>query len=154
MANKVVVLALMAVFVVAVLVAEPPMMVEAVTCDPLQLSVCTGAIMSNQQPSAACCAKLKEQKPCLCQYYNDPAFGQYVKSPGAKRVASTCQVSKNIWVRNSGRTLSRDPSPPTPSSGVYPSIREDKNEWGPENKLGKSGYRQWWPPYPMNVDML
>jgi len=92
MANKVALLALM-VFVAAVLLAEPPTMAEAVTCDPLQLSVCAGAIMSSQQPSSACCAKLREQRPCLCQYYNDPALAQYVNSPGARRVASTCQVS-------------------------------------------------------------
>jgi len=93
MANKVQILALMAVAVMTVLVAEPRTMVEAVTCDPMQLSVCAGAILSNEQPSSACCAKLREQKPCLCGYLKNPALAQYVNSPGARRVASTCQVS-------------------------------------------------------------
>ncbi|KAL2522185.1 Protein kinase superfamily protein [Forsythia ovata] len=39
---------------------------EAVNCSPLELSSCAGAIMMSLPPSDACCNKLKEQKPCLC----------------------------------------------------------------------------------------
>lgn len=66
---------------------------EAVTCSPLQLSPCLGAITSGQPPSAACCKKLQEQKPCLCGYIKDPTLGKYVNSPNAKKVASSCGVA-------------------------------------------------------------
>ncbi|KMT18595.1 hypothetical protein BVRB_2g027260 [Beta vulgaris subsp. vulgaris] len=89
---KVATLTLLAVVVVAVLLFETPT-TEAVTCSAVQLSPCAPAIMSNQTPTSACCAKLREQKPCLCGYYKNPTLRPYINSPGAKRVASTCKVS-------------------------------------------------------------
>ncbi|KAI5684315.1 hypothetical protein M9H77_05543 [Catharanthus roseus] len=65
---------------------------RAVTCSPTELSPCIGAITSNQPPSGTCCAKLREQRPCLCGYLRNPSLGQYVNSPNARRVASTCGV--------------------------------------------------------------
>ncbi|KAJ8773080.1 hypothetical protein K2173_028257 [Erythroxylum novogranatense] len=65
----------------------------AVTCNPFQLSPCAAAITSGAPPSPLCCTRLKEQKPCLCQYLKDPRFGSYVNSPNAKKVASTCRAS-------------------------------------------------------------
>ncbi|XP_009777694.1 non-specific lipid-transfer protein 2-like [Nicotiana sylvestris] len=65
---------------------------EAVTCSVVELSPCAGAISSPQPPSSACCAKLKEQKPCLCGYLKNPNLRPYVNSPNAKRVAKSCGV--------------------------------------------------------------
>ncbi|XP_022143278.1 non-specific lipid-transfer protein 2-like [Momordica charantia] len=66
---------------------------EAVTCSPLQLSSCAGAISSSTRPSASCCSKLREQRPCLCGYLKNPNLRPYVQSPGAKTVASACGVA-------------------------------------------------------------
>ncbi|KAE8022061.1 hypothetical protein FH972_007895 [Carpinus fangiana] len=83
----------MVVVVVAVLLCEAPLTAKAVTCNPLELSSCLSAITSSAQPSTTCCGKLREQKPCLCGYIKNPNLKQYVGSPGAKKVASTCGVS-------------------------------------------------------------
>ncbi|KAL0296699.1 UNVERIFIED_CONTAM: Non-specific lipid-transfer protein 2 [Sesamum calycinum] len=63
---------------------------RAVTCNPIQLSPCAAAITSTTSPSAACCAKIKEQRPCLCQYMKNPTLQKFINSPGAKKVASSC----------------------------------------------------------------
>ncbi|XP_027079037.1 non-specific lipid-transfer protein 2-like [Coffea arabica] len=65
---------------------------RAVTCTPTELSPCVAAIIGQQPPSAACCSKLREQRPCLCGYLRDPNLRQYVNSPNARRVASSCGV--------------------------------------------------------------
>lgn len=91
MAKNVAAFALVAVIVAAVLLAEASRTEAA--CSPVQLSPCAPAIMSNKPPSGACCARLRQQKPCLCGYLKNPALKRYVNSPGAKRVASTCRVS-------------------------------------------------------------
>ncbi|KAK9700219.1 hypothetical protein RND81_08G224200 [Saponaria officinalis] len=92
MAKNVAVVAAMTVLVVALVLAEVTFVAEAVTCSPIQLSPCAPAIVSNKQPTAACCAKLNQQKPCLCGYKRNPVLQKYVNSPGAKRVAATCRV--------------------------------------------------------------
>nr|P86809.1 RecName: Full=Non-specific lipid-transfer protein 2; AltName: Full=Allergen Api g 6.0101; AltName: Allergen=Api g 6 [Apium graveolens Rapaceum Group] len=63
------------------------------TCSAVQLSPCLAAITKNTPPSAACCNKLKEQKPCLCGYLKDPNLKNYVNSPGARKTASSCGVA-------------------------------------------------------------
>ncbi|KAG5602187.1 hypothetical protein H5410_033557 [Solanum commersonii] len=60
----------------------------AATCSPVQLSPCLGAIRSSSPPSKLCCSKIKQQKPCLCQYLKNPTLKKYVNSPGAKKVAA------------------------------------------------------------------
>ncbi|KAE8662390.1 Non-specific lipid-transfer protein 2 [Hibiscus syriacus] len=65
---------------------------EAVTCDPMQLNACIPAFSSGATPTATCCGKLKQQQPCFCTYIKNPALKQYVNSPNAKKVASTCGV--------------------------------------------------------------
>ncbi|KAE8077265.1 hypothetical protein FH972_015840 [Carpinus fangiana] len=62
----------------------------AITCNPLELSACAGAITSSTTPTALCCNKLKEQRPCLCQYVKDPNLQKLVNSPNARNVAVTC----------------------------------------------------------------
>ncbi|KAK3426316.1 hypothetical protein EUGRSUZ_F02789 [Eucalyptus grandis] len=83
--------ALMAVLVF--LSADRAQVVEAVTCSATELSPCLPAITSSAAPSALCCSKLREQRPCLCGYIKDPNLKQYFTSPNAKRVASTCGVA-------------------------------------------------------------
>ncbi|KAE8703866.1 putative non-specific lipid-transfer protein AKCS9 [Hibiscus syriacus] len=65
---------------------------EAVTCDVSELSPCMAAITSPKPPTTTCCSKLKEQRPCFCQYLKNPTIKQLVDSPKAKRIASTCGV--------------------------------------------------------------
>ncbi|XP_057735381.1 non-specific lipid-transfer protein 2-like [Arachis stenosperma] len=62
----------------------------AVTCSPVQLSPCVSAITTSNPPSSLCCSKIREQKPCLCQYVRNPNLKKFVDSPNARRVASTC----------------------------------------------------------------
>ncbi|XP_048129387.1 non-specific lipid-transfer protein 2-like [Rhodamnia argentea] len=66
---------------------------EAVTCSINELSPCLSAITSSAPPSALCCSKLREQRPCLCGYIRDPNLRPYATSPNVKRVASTCGVA-------------------------------------------------------------
>ncbi|XP_030461152.2 non-specific lipid-transfer protein 2-like [Syzygium oleosum] len=87
---------LLAAVLVAVLVllsADRVHVAEAVTCAATELSSCLSAITSSAAPSALCCSKLREQRPCLCGYIKDPNLQQYVTSPNAKRVARTCGVT-------------------------------------------------------------
>ncbi|XAR52450.1 hypothetical protein NMG60_11020539 [Bertholletia excelsa] len=62
----------------------------AVTCNPMALSACADAITSSQPPTSTCCNKLKEQRPCLCQYIKDPNLQTLINSPNANKVAVTC----------------------------------------------------------------
>ncbi|KAK4749123.1 hypothetical protein SAY87_026572 [Trapa incisa] len=63
---------------------------EAVTCKPIELSSCASAITSSTPPSNLCCSKIKEQKPCLCNYLKNPSLKKFVNTPNARRVAGTC----------------------------------------------------------------
>ncbi|XP_021657220.1 non-specific lipid-transfer protein 2-like [Hevea brasiliensis] len=76
--------------VVVVLSGEILDVSQAVTCNPLALSPCASAMTSSSPPSAICCSKLKEQRPCLCQYLKNPNLQKLVNSPNAKKVATTC----------------------------------------------------------------
>ncbi|KAL1553608.1 non-specific lipid-transfer protein 2-like [Salvia divinorum] len=84
--------ACLATLALAMLVLSQVEVSTAVTCNPLQLSPCAAAITSSGKPTAACCAKLKEQRPCLCQYMRNPNLQKFIKSPGAKRVSSACGI--------------------------------------------------------------
>ncbi|MQL05579.1 hypothetical protein EI012_26440 [Escherichia coli] len=84
--------AVCAMMLVALLLVEVSYMAEAVTCSPTELSSCLGAITSSSPPSRTCCQKLREQQPCLCGYLRNPTLRQYVNTPGARRVASSCGV--------------------------------------------------------------
>ncbi|KAI4341510.1 hypothetical protein MLD38_026224 [Melastoma candidum] len=63
---------------------------DAVTCAPTELSSCASVIVSSTPPSKLCYTKIREQKPCLCQYLKNPTLKRFVNSPNAKKVASTC----------------------------------------------------------------
>ncbi|KAK7340931.1 hypothetical protein VNO77_21649 [Canavalia gladiata] len=77
--------------VLTLLLADIGTMVEAVNCSPSELSPCAPAL-GGAPPTSACCQKLIEQKPCLCGYIKDPNLKQYVNSPAARKMASTCGV--------------------------------------------------------------
>ncbi|GFQ08108.1 probable non-specific lipid-transfer protein akcs9 [Phtheirospermum japonicum] len=59
----------------------------------MQLSACAMAITSPRPPSSVCCAKLREQRPCLCKYLKNPSLQKFIKSEGAKRVARSCRAN-------------------------------------------------------------
>ncbi|KAI9110613.1 hypothetical protein K1719_018479 [Acacia pycnantha] len=86
------VMSLMVMVVLILAVVELPHMAEAAMCSPLSLTPCAAAISSPSPPSSLCCERLMDQKPCLCQYLKDPSLRQYVNSPGAKKIASSCKV--------------------------------------------------------------
>ncbi|PON38950.1 Bifunctional inhibitor/plant lipid transfer protein/seed storage helical domain containing protein [Parasponia andersonii] len=75
-----------------VILLAKPQVSMAVTCSPAQLSVCVSAITGSTPPSQQCCSKIKEQKPCLCQYLRNPNLKKFVDSPNARKVASTCKT--------------------------------------------------------------
>ncbi|KVI00160.1 Bifunctional inhibitor/plant lipid transfer protein/seed storage helical domain-containing protein [Cynara cardunculus var. scolymus] len=82
------------VMVVMLLFTGNLQLTEAQTrCDPVELSWCLQAIVSNIPPSRTCCRKLKGQEACLCREKTDPTFGAYLGLPGAKRVAAACGVT-------------------------------------------------------------
>ncbi|CAN4121783.1 unnamed protein product [Withania somnifera] len=82
--------AIFAIVLFLVLVQETKVTKAAMSCNPLQLSPCANAITSSTTPSAICCSKLKEQRPCLCKYMRDPRLQKMISSPNAKKVATTC----------------------------------------------------------------
>ncbi|KAJ7943110.1 non-specific lipid-transfer protein 2-like [Quillaja saponaria] len=75
---------------VLLLLSETRVSMAAVNCNPLELSSCASAMTTSNPPTAVCCSKLKEQRPCLCQYLKDPKLQKLVNSPNAKKVAATC----------------------------------------------------------------
>ncbi|XP_031251603.1 non-specific lipid-transfer protein 2-like [Pistacia vera] len=85
--------ALVAVLSLVVILSLKEVHVAEGACSPTELSSCVPAITSSSPPSPTCCSKLREQKPCLCGYLKDPNLRQYVNSPNAKKVASTCGIT-------------------------------------------------------------
>ncbi|KAI7739979.1 hypothetical protein M8C21_004394 [Ambrosia artemisiifolia] len=74
-----------------VVVINSRLSAEAATnCNPIQLSPCATAILSSTAPSEACCGKLKEQRPCLCNYIKNPRLQKFINTPNARKVAATC----------------------------------------------------------------
>ncbi|XWS50759.1 hypothetical protein CRYUN_Cryun12cG0115200 [Craigia yunnanensis] len=75
---------------VVVLLLSEAQVSMAVTCNPTELSSCVSAITSSSPPSQLCCSKIKEQKPCLCQYLRNPTLKKFINTPNARKVATTC----------------------------------------------------------------
>ncbi|KAL5199773.1 hypothetical protein ABZP36_020976 [Zizania latifolia] len=67
----------------------------AAACDPSALTPCMSAIMLGAAPTADCCARLRAQQPCLCQYARDPSYRGYVTSPSAQSAVRACGLSPN-----------------------------------------------------------
>jgi hypothetical protein len=62
-------------------------------CDASQLAVCVSAITGGAPPTTVCCANLKAQQGCFCQYAKDPAYGRYIKSPSARKTLESCHLA-------------------------------------------------------------
>ncbi|KAI3900043.1 hypothetical protein MKW98_000943 [Papaver atlanticum] len=69
------------------------MSVSRAACVAMELQPCLSAIATSAPPTALCCAKLKQQQSCLCQYVKDPNLGKYVNSPNAKKMVQKCGVA-------------------------------------------------------------
>ncbi|KAL5726540.1 hypothetical protein ACHQM5_009578 [Ranunculus cassubicifolius] len=67
--------------------------VSMAACNVYSLSPCIPAFSNGSRPTPACCSQMKANRSCLCQYIKDPRLGQYVNSPNARNVASTCGVA-------------------------------------------------------------
>nr|XP_043612577.1 non-specific lipid-transfer protein 2-like [Erigeron canadensis] len=82
-----------AMVLVIMILGTQPQVATAVTCQVTQLAPCAAAISSSSvPPSRQCCVKIKEQRPCLCQYMKNPSLKAYVSSPNAKKIAKSCGV--------------------------------------------------------------
>ncbi|MQM02814.1 hypothetical protein Taro_035594 [Colocasia esculenta] len=67
----------------------------AVTCDKKELAPCAIAI-SKGVPSAACCTKLRELRPCVCEFLKDPVVRQIIQTPKAQKVIAACHLEPII----------------------------------------------------------
>uniref|UniRef100_A0A3Q7FG81 Bifunctional inhibitor/plant lipid transfer protein/seed storage helical domain-containing protein n=1 Tax=Solanum lycopersicum TaxID=4081 RepID=A0A3Q7FG81_SOLLC len=66
---------------------------EAQTCNVNELiSPCFATFAFSSPPSSACCTKLREQQPCLCEYIKNPAYAQYISSTLISRVLTACKI--------------------------------------------------------------
>nr|GEW55733.1 non-specific lipid-transfer protein 2-like [Tanacetum cinerariifolium] len=83
---------------ILVMVLATPKVAFSATCSVTSLSPCLPAFSSGSPPTASCCSNLKKQQPCLCGYIKNPSLKQYVTSPNAKKVASTCGTEKTVPV--------------------------------------------------------
>ncbi|CAO2178691.1 unnamed protein product [Urochloa humidicola] len=63
-------------------------------CDPLALRPCVPAVIYGARPSGECCAKVREQMPCLCRYSKNPDLGRYINSREGRRIAAVCRVRR------------------------------------------------------------
>ncbi|KAG2328587.1 hypothetical protein Bca52824_011315 [Brassica carinata] len=60
---------------------------EGVTCSVTELSPCLAAFMSSSPPSASCCAKLREQKPCLLNGTDNRRYSSSLATKGVGHLA-------------------------------------------------------------------
>jgi hypothetical protein len=81
-----------AALMVLALVAMAPGGARA-ACDASQLAVCLMAITTGAKPTPGCCAKLREQQACFCQYAKDPTYGHYITSPYARKTVQSCGLA-------------------------------------------------------------
>ncbi|EMS65828.1 putative non-specific lipid-transfer protein AKCS9 [Triticum urartu] len=83
-------------FLVAVLTASGAVRGASIAarseCDPWALRPCAPVILWSAPPSSACCARLREQRRCLCRYARNPDLGRYINSQNSKEVAAACRV--------------------------------------------------------------
>ncbi|XP_037467768.1 probable non-specific lipid-transfer protein 2 [Triticum dicoccoides] len=66
----------------------------AAGCDASALRPCVGAIMLGGAVTPGCCARLRAQLACLCQYARDPSYRGYVNSPRAQSVVAACGLPR------------------------------------------------------------
>ncbi|KAK8940364.1 hypothetical protein KSP40_PGU017007 [Platanthera guangdongensis] len=76
----------------ALLLSFAPTPMLGASCSVTDLIPCSRAIFNGDTPTSACCAKLKQQQPCFCEYLRNPNLRGYINSPNAKQVSSYCKV--------------------------------------------------------------
>ncbi|OEL17927.1 hypothetical protein BAE44_0021053 [Dichanthelium oligosanthes] len=77
----------------AVLLLSTAHQLDAASCNPAALSPCGGALLGGAV-TPGCCAQLKAQQACLCQYARNPAYRNYVNGPAAQSVTKACGLPK------------------------------------------------------------
>ncbi|KAE8821628.1 Non-specific lipid-transfer protein 2G [Hordeum vulgare] len=82
-----------AMFVLVALVAAAMATGGAAQCNAGSLTVCAGPIISGTMPSQTCCANLKNQRGCFCQFARNPAYSTYINSPNARKTLASCGVA-------------------------------------------------------------
>ncbi|KAL6906540.1 hypothetical protein ACP4OV_004141 [Aristida adscensionis] len=85
--------AAMVVAVALVVLAAAAGGASAQQCNAGQLAVCAPAIVAGTAPTAVCCANLRAQSGCFCQYAQNPAYGGYINSPNARRTLASCGIA-------------------------------------------------------------
>jgi uncharacterized membrane-anchored protein len=66
---------------------------SAQQCNSTELEVCVSAIVGGAAPTASCCASLRSQEPCFCQYVRNPAYNPYINSPNARKTLTSCGIA-------------------------------------------------------------
>ncbi|KAJ1294920.1 hypothetical protein BS78_01G183200 [Paspalum vaginatum] len=62
-------------------------------CNVEDLEVCAPAFIAGANPTEECCANLRMQEPCYCQYAYDPVYGQYVNRPAVHVTIIDCHIA-------------------------------------------------------------
>ncbi|KAL6648930.1 hypothetical protein ACP70R_013154 [Stipagrostis hirtigluma subsp. patula] len=83
-------LAVVVVLAAALLVAAGG--ASAATCNASELRACVPALTTGVAPTAACCAGMRAQKGCLCEFAKNPKYGRYL-GPNARRTLAACAIS-------------------------------------------------------------
>ncbi|KAL5573153.1 hypothetical protein UlMin_022750 [Ulmus minor] len=73
---------------IMVVLSKPWLVKAEVICSPIELAECPPMTA----PSSICCRKVREQRPCLCGYLNDPNLKPTINSPSSRRIAASCGV--------------------------------------------------------------
>ncbi|KAL6873889.1 hypothetical protein ACP4OV_013971 [Aristida adscensionis] len=78
---------------VVVLVIAAAAQTTSAACNPAALSPCGGALAGGAV-TPGCCAQLRAQQGCLCQYARNPAYRAYVTGSVAQSVVAACRLPK------------------------------------------------------------
>ncbi|KAL6659960.1 hypothetical protein ACP70R_002082 [Stipagrostis hirtigluma subsp. patula] len=65
---------------------------SAATCNASELRSCVPALTTGVTPTAACCAGMRAQQGCLCEFAKNPKYGRYL-GPNARRMLAACAIS-------------------------------------------------------------
>ncbi|GAB2300020.1 hypothetical protein Dimus_034063 [Dionaea muscipula] len=126
--NKRSVSQLAAILVAVLVLIDQATVSDAVTCNVYELLPCSGALSGRSPISGACCAKLIQQKPCLCSYYRNPRLKEYFASPKARAIARSChETSTDKNILNPNRIPDLESSS-TPSDSVQNAPTKVKNQ--------------------------
>ncbi|TVU32170.1 hypothetical protein EJB05_23891, partial [Eragrostis curvula] len=62
-------------------------------CHPKLLSVCLPALIHGVAPTPGCCANLRAQQDCFCQYKRDPTFRSYLTGVNGQHTLKSCGLA-------------------------------------------------------------